>query len=72
MATKEVVFTERQVEVVEGLARGLSREEIGAELGIHPTTVKAHIDVVRRKLAVQHARQIPAAYADLTGEDPYP
>ena len=67
-----VTFTDRQIEVIEGIARGLSREEMGAEIGIHPATVKAHLDLVRRKLGVEHARQVPAAYKALTGQDPYP
>jgi DNA-binding CsgD family transcriptional regulator len=63
-------LTERQREVVELLAAGLSNEEVGDRLGISPRTVKAHCDVLRQKLGVGRRRQIPVAYRLLTGEDP--
>ena len=63
-------LTERQRQVVELIAMGLSNEEIGAQLGISPRTVKAHSDVLRHKLGVSRRRQIPVAYRLLTGVDP--
>ena len=64
------VLTERQLQVIELIARGCSNEEVGARLGISPRTVKAHCDVLRQKLGVPRRRQIPAAFRMLTGEDP--
>ena len=64
------VLTERQLQVVELIARGCSNEEIGLRLEISPRTVKAHCDVLRQKLGVPRRRQIPAAFRMLTGEDP--
>jgi non-specific serine/threonine protein kinase len=63
-------LTERQRQVVELIASGLSNEEIGARLGISGRTVKAHCDVLRGKLGVTRRRHIPAAYRALTGDDP--
>jgi ATP/maltotriose-dependent transcriptional regulator MalT len=63
-------ITERQRQVVELIAAGCSNEEVGAQLGISPRTAKAHADVLRQKLGVARRRQIPAAYRELTGDDP--
>ena len=63
-------ITERQREVVELIAAGLSNDEVGVRLGISPRTAKAHCDVLRQKLGVSRRRQIPIAYRLLTGEDP--
>jgi ATP/maltotriose-dependent transcriptional regulator MalT len=63
-------ITDRQRQVVELIARGLSNDEVGEHLGISPRTAKAHCDVLRQKLGVARRRQIPVAYRVLTGEDP--
>ena len=63
-------ITERQREVVELIAAGMSNDEVGERLGISPRTAKAHCDVLRQKLGVSRRRQIPVAYRQLTGEDP--
>src|SRR6476469_410293 len=62
-------LTERQLQVIELIARGCSNEEVGVRLGISPRTAKAHCDVLRQKLGVPRRRQIPAAVRTLTGED---
>jgi ATP/maltotriose-dependent transcriptional regulator MalT len=64
------LITDRQREVIQAIAQGLSNEEVGHELGISPRTAKAHCDVLRQKLGVPRRRQIPLAYRLLTGEDP--
>jgi DNA-binding CsgD family transcriptional regulator len=63
-------ITDRQREVVELIAAGLSNEEVGRRLGISPRTAKAHSDALRHKLGVSRRRQIPLAYRALTGDDP--
>jgi ATP/maltotriose-dependent transcriptional regulator MalT len=68
--SRSLAITERQREVVELIAAGLSNDEVGARLGISPRTAKAHCDVLRQKLGVPRRRQIPVAYRLLTGEDP--
>jgi DNA-binding NarL/FixJ family response regulator len=61
------VLTERQRQVASALERGLSNEEIAAELGIAPRTVKAHCDNLRRKLGVRKRRLIVPACRALEG-----
>ena len=63
-------FTARQQEVVRLIALGCSNAEIAERLGISPRTAKAHSDVLRVKLRVPRRRHIPAAFRELTGEDP--
>ena len=67
----EQSFTPRQRQVVRLIALGCSNAEIAQRLGISPRTAKAHSDVVRIKLGVARRRQIPAAFRELTGEDPH-
>jgi ATP/maltotriose-dependent transcriptional regulator MalT len=70
LSGRALKITERQREVVELIAAGLSNDEVGERLGISPRTAKAHCDVLRQKLGVSRRRQIPVAYRLLTGEDP--
>ena len=63
-------ITDRQREIVELIALGLSNDQIGKRLGVSPRTVKAHTDVLRQKLGVPRRRQIPPAYRAQTGDDP--
>jgi DNA-binding NarL/FixJ family response regulator len=60
-------LTGRQREVARHVERGLTNEEIGAELGISPRTVKAHTDAIRMKLGVRKRRQIPPALREREG-----
>jgi len=60
-------LTDRQRQVALAVERGLTNEEIGAELGISPRTVKAHTDVIRGKLGVRRRRQIPPALREREG-----
>ena len=66
-ARQRAALTERQRQVARVLERGLSNEEIAAELGIAPRTVKAHCDSLRRTLDVPKRRQIVPAYRHLEG-----
>jgi DNA-binding CsgD family transcriptional regulator len=68
--TAQPRFTERQRQIVELLAAGLSNDELGERLGISPRTAKAHCDTLRQKLGVNRRRQIPVAYRIVTGDDP--
>jgi ATP/maltotriose-dependent transcriptional regulator MalT len=70
LSGRSLKITERQREVVELIAAGLSNDEVGERLGISSRTAKAHCDVLRQKLGVSRRRQIPIAYRVLTGEDP--
>jgi len=66
-----VTLTDRQRQVIQLIAQGCSNVEIAERLGISPRTVKAHSDALRTKLRVNRRRQIPAAFRELTGEDPH-
>jgi ATP/maltotriose-dependent transcriptional regulator MalT len=70
LTDRGIRITERQREVVELIAAGMSNDEVGERLGISSRTAKAHSDVLRQKLGVSRRRQIPVAYRLLTGEDP--
>ncbi|HEY4004802.1 MAG TPA: response regulator transcription factor [Pseudonocardia sp.] len=54
-------LTERELEVLRLLARGLSNREVGRELYISETTVKFHVGNLMRKLLV--SRRAEAVYA---------
>ena len=66
-ARKPPALTQRQRQVARALERGLSNEEIAAELGIAPRTVKAHCDSLRRTLDVTRRRLIVPAFRHLEG-----
>jgi DNA-binding NarL/FixJ family response regulator len=70
-APTTLTLTERQRQVIQLIAQGYSNVEIAEHLGISPRTVKAHSDALRTKLRVNRRRQIPAAFRELTGEDPH-
>lgn len=43
-------LSDREVEVLDGMRRGLSNRDIGQALGISEHTVKAHVKAVLQKL----------------------
>ena len=55
-------LSERELEVLDCLAKGLTNSEIGAELYITENTAKVHVRNILRKLRVRN-RQQAAAYA---------
>jgi DNA-binding CsgD family transcriptional regulator len=66
----ELTLTSRQYEVLALLAQGMTAVEIGEALHITPRTARAHTEVLRAKLAVSRARDVPFAFRCLTGQDP--
>jgi DNA-binding NarL/FixJ family response regulator len=61
-----VALTPRHVDVLELVAQGFSNEEIAAQLGLRPNTVKFHISEIFRRLGVRN-RIEAIAHADRDG-----
>jgi DNA-binding NarL/FixJ family response regulator len=61
-------LTERQLEVLRQIGRGLSNKEIARELGLSEKTVKAHVTAIFKTLNVVNRTQAASAarLADLT------
>jgi DNA-binding NarL/FixJ family response regulator len=49
-----VALTPRHIDVLELVAQGFSNEEIAAQLGLRPNTVKFHISEIFRRLGVRN------------------
>jgi DNA-binding NarL/FixJ family response regulator len=62
-------LTSRQRQIAACIERGLTNDEAAEELGISARTVKAHVEVIRRRLGVAKRRLIPAALRKLEGRD---
>jgi len=62
------ILTEREQQVLRGVAAGREDEVIGAELGISPATVEAHRKRIRQKLGIHNDRGL-LAYARRWGLD---
>ena len=62
------ILTARELEVLQGLTEGLSRNQIGALLEVSPNTVRTHIQSILHKLNV-HSALAAAAFARKAGVD---
>lgn len=51
-------LSEREVEIVDAVRRGLTNKEIARKLRISPTTVKTHLQNIFHKLHVKHRVQL--------------
>jgi DNA-binding NarL/FixJ family response regulator len=49
---QQVDLSPRELDVLQRIAKGLSNREIGAELGLHESTVKTHVINILGKLGV--------------------
>lgn len=56
------VFTERELEIVRCISRGLSNKEISTELFISEGTIKNYISTILLKLGLKHRTQIAIQY----------
>lgn len=54
---QEIPFTPRQIEILQLLANGLSREQIGKRLGIEWQTVKNQIFIMMNRMGVPWERR---------------
>lgn len=61
-ASPELILTERELDVLKGIARGLSNQEIARELSIGVTTVRTHVSSLFSKLGLANRTQA-ALYA---------
>jgi len=55
-------LTEREIEVLESIARGKRIKEVGAELGISPTTVQTYLRRIYEKLQVHSQAEAVAKF----------
>ena len=62
-------LTRREAQVLEALARGLTNNEIAAELSITTGTVKDHLSAIYRKLGVATRTQAYVHYRLSTSKD---
>lgn len=53
-------LSEREIEVVQTIARGRSNQEVAAELFISLSTVKSHLSAIQRKLGVRNRVEVAA------------
>ena len=53
-------LTERQAELALLVAQGMSNNEIGAQAGIAPATVKKHLEQVYQRVGVANRTQLAA------------
>lgn len=60
-------LTERELEVLEGVAAGKNNRTLARELGIAEATVKTHVSRVLTKLGVQSRVQAALRYTSATG-----
>ena len=65
LTERELKITERQREVVELIAAGLSNDEVGERLGISPRTVEQHLGVVYAKLHIRRRAELARLFRDL-------
>lgn len=60
-------LTDREREVLEGVARGETNKEIARQLAISPATVKAHVERIIAKLGVADRTQAAVLVAQASG-----
>ena len=68
----ELVFPDREIEVIKLIAANKSFPEIGEAMGLSPRTARSYAESARKKLRVKFARDLPRAYQEATGENPWP
>lgn len=61
MSTNDLFITERQLQMVQLLARGYNVREVAEELNIAPRTVKYRLEQIRLQLGRIPTRQVPEA-----------
>lgn len=64
-------FTDREREIADLLARGLSEKEIAGKLNISPATVNNHTRNIREKLGLSKNSEIILAYIAERNKKPF-
>jgi DNA-binding CsgD family transcriptional regulator len=62
VAVVDFVLSDREAQVAEGMARGLSYGEIAAEMGVAVSTVRTHVHHVYQRLGAGHRGEFLVAY----------
>jgi LuxR family maltose regulon positive regulatory protein len=62
---EQTILTTRELEILRGMAEGMSNKEIGQRLFISAGTVKAHSAAIYRKLDVENRTEAIARAKDL-------
>ncbi|HEX9532367.1 MAG TPA: response regulator transcription factor [bacterium] len=57
MARRQYGITDREMEVLGGVAKGLSDKELGSSLGVSESTVKMHLRAIYSKLKLRNRAQ---------------
>ena len=65
-------YTGREKAIIRLVAAGQTMPAIANELGVGRRTVKSYLDTLRIRLDVGTVRELPLAYMQATGDDPYP
>jgi DNA-binding NarL/FixJ family response regulator len=68
----EVTFTPRQLQVLDGLERGMTNKSIALALGVSERTVKAHVKELMRRLNASNRTQVVALAAQMSKRLPGP
>lgn len=56
------IFSQREIDIIEAIAEGLSNKEISSKLYISEGTVKNYITSILNKTGLQHRTQIAINY----------
>ncbi len=61
-------LSHRQLEVVDGVVRGLTNREIGSEMQISSESVRTHLGVAMRKVGVRNRTALASATVEASME----
>lgn len=67
----EELFTDREMDIIKLIARGLSNRDIAGELFMSEGTVKNYISAILAKTRLKHRTQIAIYYLTGTKQDPF-
>ncbi len=71
MQDSEIEFTRKQRYLIHLIACGFTAEAMAEKTGITENTVRTHLKALRMKLRVDRSAELPSAFVEATGEDPF-